>query len=638
MSTNSFPIDVRFQGAHGKSTVLFRDQALKGLAKSGVNLDGDLRGKKYLFFVDLHREHFEKLSNPYLYFYGVWSPYDLYVGLQREKFSAGRLTSLGVVQLPHITSERTVRVTWVVENNFADRILGLNFQHGLSVRSEKALSRSLERFPLQAQFPRIVATIAFLAFGTIAFSFAATAKGYLDIWAFATFCMTMALFIWAQTPVFYDGFLDNARMLVTIRALVASGSILAATVLTLGYFRLEGRHWRIGSSISALKKTSVESLNKLSDLLTHPFRMTLFATFTLCTVIVASFWPMTTQLELPYATAAINTRLSYVLAASQTLAFFFGFRSLFQTRAHFLRSGLIAQAKMLNRRFALSIIFAISMGLMLAVYLTGLGAVSLEAGTDVILIAAIFPALAMLLMFFWMVASAQRFYARFSPRLGQADQEVMAFGAEALNKRYCATLFVFDMAGMKKLNQLRVQSQANEQAVDDLISKVEHDLGDLVQKGRVTFRYKSNGDEFIFAMWAKDADDARRQFADIMSAWHAQGAGLMASWRAHMQAAGLGGVADDFDMHVLACTMTDVKITVKGGIETPTAAPDFIDARFTRLSALFKPSRWNRVAVFADDATLWLAKNNFGAKFESDDGEIGFLQLTDAVHSDRGAA
>lgn len=630
--SKSFPISVAFQGANGRAEALFRDQSVAGLRNSGIELPSDLAGKRFVFYVDLPKSAYVELDRPFVFFYGLWSPYIMYANGLPIKFSGGRTVYSSISQIPSVLlNGEKIRLVWVVTNNFRDRILGINGQHGLSLRSEQATARSLSRLPVQAQFPRIAASIAFLAFGIIAFSFAATARGYLDIWAFGAFCTTMALFVWSQTPMFYEGFLKSGSVLAAIKAVVASSSILSATILTLAYFRLEGRHWRF----SSFRRPSID---KMLTILVHPFRLVLIATFVCCAAVVASFWPMTTTLELPYAMAAINTRLSYILAASQLVAFFLGFRALIQTRTRFLREGLHAQAKMLNRRFVLAIIFAISMSMMLAVYLTGLGSISLESGTDVILIAAIFPALAMLLMFFWMVASAQRFYARFSPRLGQVDQEVMAFGAAALDKRYNAALIVFDMAGMKRLNEIRVLSPAFEQVVDKLLSHVEHDLGVLVQRGRITFRYKSNGDEFIFAMWAKDADDAKRQFVELITAWQDKGKELMSQWRQYTHTelaklssdavplAGLEDVVNSLDMHVLACTMNDVKISVKGGIETPTAAPDFIDARFTRLSTLFKPSRWDKIAVFADDAQLLASKSGAFAPSEAD-ASMGFWSI-----------
>jgi hypothetical protein len=645
LSLRSFPVSVGKQGLRGSAIPLFKDQAIQGLKTAGVTVGKDLSNVRYAFFLDLPRSRLEHVRNPFLFFYTVWSPYKLYLDGELVRQLDGRSAYIASPQLLPTESE-TIRVLWVVANKPKDRILGLNFQTGVSVRSEQAMSRSVARLPVQVFFPKLASSLSFMLLGVFALFLAISAQKYLDVWAFSAFCLSMSFYIWAQTPVVYDGFLDRGATLVAIRSVVASISIVSAAVLSMAYFRLEGRHVRLGLGRTFKSFVAGLRFSRPSDALLHPFRMTLLSTVILCVVVISTFWPMSLNENFGLATAAINTRLTYILCASQLLAFFFGFKALFELRAKHKRDGLEAQVSMLNRRIALSIVFAISMLLMLAVYIAGFGTVSLEVGTDFILVAAIFPALAMLLMFFSMVSSGTRFYARFAPRLGQIDHEVMAFGAKALERRYYGSLLVFDVAGMKKLNNLRSHSAAVEQAVDGFVSRIEHDLADVVQRGRVTFRYKSNGDEFIFAMRAKDLQSASALTTELMTIWVRESAKYMNAWRdelvARLETLLPGGavearaVAASIELHVLATTLKDMKITIKGGIERPEASPDFLDARFTSLSALFKPTRHNVVAMYRDDAEALIAalpQARFApSDSQSEMGFVSWLSTADISH------
>ena len=337
--------------------------------------------------------------------------------------------------------------------------------------------------------------------------------------------------------------------------------------------------------------------------------------------------------NLGYETRAINERLSWILAAAMALGFTFGYRAILKQRRYFKKAGLTAQIRMLNRRIAMAVVFTLAMLTMLALYLDGFGTVSVEAGTDTILLAAIFPAFAILPMFFWMLASANRFQERFTPRLGQIDHEVAAFGKKALERRYQGVLLVFDLAGMKLLNQHRGHSDINEHAVDHLLQTVEKDLTAMIQTGRVTFKYKSNGDEFIFAMRAADLATALALFVELLQTWRLQAESHMEKWRTQLATnltpslgkAAAEKLAASIDPHVLMTTMHEMKITVKGGIDRPEAAPDLISPRFTALSALFKPSRWNKIAVFADDAALLSATEDQQFSESDEQPTMGFV-------------
>lgn len=364
--------------------------------------------------------------------------------------------------------------------------------------------------------------------------------------------------------------------------------------------------------------------------------MILFSTIVVSGVIIHSFWPFTFKGAVYDAAKEINARLAYVLLISQLLAFFFGYKSLLQVRKNYIQKGLTAQARLLNRRIVTSLIFTAGMGIMLYYFVTGLKGVTDSMETDLILLAAIAPAISMLLMFFWMVSSANRFYQRFAPRLDQVDHEVMAFGYEALERRYYGCLLVFDLKGMKQLNMVRSGSPQLEGAVDHLLYSVEHNLSDLIQRGRITFKYKSNGDEFIFNMRAKDQEEASRLMCELTHLWEEVAEGYMNKWREDLRNDLLGylptervsEIVDGLDIHVLITTLNDTKITVKGGIEQPTAHPDFIDPRFTALTAVFKPTRYNKIAMFRDDAEHFIQSTQSAARFvEYNESGKGFLEI-----------
>src|SRR5690606_4683873 len=117
---------------------------------------------------------------------------------------------------------------------------------------------------------------------------------------------------------------------------------------------------------------------------------------------------------------------------------------------------LLAQKALMRRRIVVAAVFAVCMAIMVSLLFAAGSLHSEGTGAMFIALGPIFPAFAMLLMFTSMTASANRFYAKFAPRLGQIDHEIMAFGVAALAKRYQGSLFVFDLAGMKALNELRM--------------------------------------------------------------------------------------------------------------------------------------------------------------------------------------
>ena len=621
---NNQPIDSKTFRIEAFEGTQLGPQILQVLEELGVESKKNLNNVRYALFFDLDREALASVQRPYLYFHGSFAPVDVYINGKLVRSIDARITSLNPVQILGDTDK--YRVVFVVRNSYDAIIAGPNFHtSGLIVQSEQALDQMLLIKPIQKQFPRIATTVCFIVFGLLSMALGFSAREYIDIWAYSSFCIAAGLYSWSFTPMFYMAHNDNFAMFRLYQSSFGTALTISAAILTLGYFRLEGRHFRL-SEATGLQFTAVVKT------LLSPFRAILAMTVLGCLINLLHFRPWDATINVATSNAAFNEHLVWILLGSQLGGFLVGFGSLFRLRRQLATSGLKAQVVLVNRRIMQAALFAVGMSMMVAIYGIGFSTINKITGNDLTIAGSIFPALIMLLMFLGMVSSGQRFYKKFTPRLGQIDHEVMAFGPDALEKRYHGVLMVFDVAGMKALNVMRLTHRSLETAIDTMIGQIEHDLSALVQNGRVTFKYKSNGDEFIFAIWAKDAADAGRQFVELMTAWRQRSAGLMAAWKGmltdSMESAENRAVVEELDMHVMACTMNDIKITVKGGIDHPTAAPDFFEPRFTQLSALFKPSRWNKVAVFQDDAGLLAMTSAF---FDAEKGmQMGFWEFEGA--------
>jgi hypothetical protein len=475
------------------------------------------------------------------------------------------------------------------------------------------------------QFHLTATCISFFAIGILGLFFAASTRQYLDIWSFAAFCLFNGFYIWTFTPMFYNSFSSIHAESIS-RSLIVSGVIICASALTMSYFRLEGRRL---------------SLNK--QIAYNFFRSSFGIIFaaTVAAVLVINVYhyapPVTEQTSFNQIQSNVNRALVYVLITTQFLALIIGYNSLFKLKQKFKNEELVAQVILLNRRIWLSTLFTAGLLVMLFVFYQSFADVYTWGTGSIILVVSIVPAIAMFLMFFYMVSSANRFYMKFSPRLGQIDHEVMTLGSEALKKRYHGVIFAFDIAGMKSLNTLRGMREGFESLVDEFIGMIENDLSKLIQKNRITFKYKSNGDEFIFVLWARNLSDARHQFRDIMHNWIKQSSPMIHNWRSQLlqkmhklnlsneETTQLNLTIDNLDLHALACTLNNLKITLKGGIDHPTAHPDFLDPRYTKLSALFKPSKFNKVAVFMNDVELLSDVETQ----PSDDPTMGFISWSD---------
>jgi hypothetical protein len=144
-------------------------------------------------------------------------------------------------------------------------------------------------------------------------------------------------------------------------------------------------------------------------------------------------------------------------------------------------------------------------------------------------------------------------------------------------------------------------------------------------------------------MRAKDQAEARELMVELTALWHKVSEAYLQKWRTdlaenlkgHITSEVIEEVCSSLEIHVLITTLLDMKITVKGGIHKPTANPDFIDARFTHLTTLFKPTRHNKIAMYRDDAELYLERTGAEARFVHDHDELGFLELGLSLGVDR---
>jgi hypothetical protein len=174
---------------------------------------------------------------------GIWSDVDIYVDGHLLGTYPSR-TANPAIPIPRGETP-SVRVSMIFTNNWPHKLAAFNALRGVSVRTSEALGRSTKRMVLQLHVPNLITGTAFVIFGALAVMFAVSGRGYIDIWAFAAFCFCFGLQVWSKTPMVYEKeeftFVDDY-----LGNIILQGAfVLAATVMSLSFFRFEGRDMRV---------------------------------------------------------------------------------------------------------------------------------------------------------------------------------------------------------------------------------------------------------------------------------------------------------------------------------------------------------------------------------------------------------
>lgn len=585
---------------------------------SGIDFDK----QRFAYRIPLDRNRVRRLDRPMLTFHGSWSAYEIYAdGTKLARFGR-RIPDLHQIHLPGNTSP----LLMVFDNSYSAVLAGVDFRYTLAIRSEEAAAKSVARNVIAAVAPRYVSTVAFLIIGVLGLTLGFSSPRFLDIWAFAAFCVSWGMYVWMHTPAYYIG-RNTGNTRDPLSAVVPAFFVCASALMTLAFFRLEGRNFNLLEFSRIFK-------HPRAAFVAQPLRFG-FVIVVLCAVTVcALFFAGSVTLN------DMQAAFGYLFFIVQVVALSVGFINLVRVRRKFLSEGLLAQATIVQRRIYVSVIYAVGTLVVAAAFLSFFR--NMIVGTysnDLTYIATVFPAVGMLVMLALSTQNASKVYAKLAPRLDQVDQEVIVFGEDALKRKYAGALFVFDVAGMRQLTIAEARHPALLGIVSKFLSFIEADITELLQKNQTTFRYKSNGDEFILLMYAKDATAAKELLVTLTKRWAEASEMLLTKWRAWLAVA-LGAslsqtdannLADHIEMHVLACSLTDITITVKGAIDRPQSSPDFIDRRFTLLTTLFKESRHNNIAMYADDVVRVIANlkgKEAGYAPAGHTGDMGFLRLS----------
>lgn len=548
-------------------------------------------GKKYAVFVDLPTAELHKLKEPVFYVKANWDPYTAYYNGKKITQRAGRNTIVGL-GLPETTGAEYDRLVFVFDSTFKGKLAGFYLSEYTSIRETTALAIIAGNAGLSTYFNFIAASFIFFAIGLFALFMALLTPSFIDLWGLSAFSLSMGLCIWTFSP-FYEA---TSHMIETRVALIALHTV-AATIMSLGFFRIEGRTLKVSKLFTKAE-----------------LRKSLFPVLLLGGVLASCFFICIRAMHFENlltgdALAFTFGQLAAIFLAAQIVVCIWGFRSITFARKSFAAKGLIPQVFIMNQRLRLAAFYSVcvlSDGVWLNMCLRYTSSASLGKFT---LMSGTLPALAIIVMLYLMFMNSLRFQKRYAPKLNQIDYEVMSFGEKALDKTYIGTFVAFDIVGTKALNEILDLSHLASDTLPHFFNMIEADLSHLVQRS-VTFKYKSNGDEFIFVLWAKNYDEARDLLSKLYQEWHIQSAHLIAKWQDDfaLRIGRLGLPIDPvdltrkLDMHVMMGILTNIRITMKGNEIHSDVHPDFLDPKFTALSGLFKQANSRRIAMFADDA------------------------------------
>ena len=481
-----------------------------------------------------------------------------------------------------------VRITWLIENTKKETILGPNFRHGISLRSAVEASIAKRNLPVNIEIPHFLSFWTYIIFSVMAIIFAISMRQYTDLWAFATFMGTMAAAVWAETPMYFYSFQwigQRSDDFIFARGLIHGTVVLTSIALTISFFRVRG----------------------------------LISWTTLSVALFASVIVLACQIpygNLEDATTIRNTTgvgLVLILLPGQTFAFFFGWRSLLRDYRRLKTDGLLGYLPALRRRFVESALFTVGMLVMLGFYSLSMPLQALSSGPDLFLMGALIPATVLFIQIYWMMGASARLRERLMPQLNYADFLCLFLYELAVEGLYHGALFVGDLRGFKKITGLKKKSPQHKAAVRDLLKAVHRDLMAFVEKdGRVVFRFKKNGDEWIWAFFAKDEQQSVEIYCELMSSWAKASGPLIKSWK-DLLTRSLGSalttddaeVVENLGMHLMSCPLRGMRLDADDDM----SRPDFEADEFTTLSAIFKITAHQSVGSIESDAKLLIERH-----------------------------
>ena len=577
-----------------KSSIFSQDLTFPDLVKKALgssypkpSSERGLQGMRFALTASIPSRIVSSIDRPSLFwnkFHGNWTLY-----ANGMRIAEGDGSDIFVtVRLPRILTQQDITLVWIIENSNADKLYGPNYRSGISLRSTLEATTAKKLLPLQFELPHLLSSTTYLIFALLAAIFAISMKQYTDLWAFSAFMAAMACAVWAETPYYIYSFewvaqRSNAFMLA--RALIHSAVVLSSVSLTLSFFRLRG----------------------------YSLWLTLFFSLVMLAGIVAVGWPYGNKDEAVQIRNFIGTGMVLTLIPAHLVSFSFGWTSLIKDYRKLKFEGLNGYLPALRRRFAESGLFTIGMLVMLVCYAVTMPVQSSIAGSDIFLMSALIPALILFIEIYWMMGASARLREQLMPQLNYADFLCLFLYELSIDGLYHGALFVGDLRGFKKITNLKKKSPQHRAAVQTLLKAVHRDLMAFVEKDRrVVFRFKKNGDEWIWAFFAKDEQQSVEIYCELMSSWAKASGPLIKSWK-DLLTRSLGSalttedaeVVENLGMHLMSCPLRGMRLDADDDM----SRPDFEADEFTTLSAIFKITAHQSVGSIESDAKLLIERH-----------------------------
>ncbi len=548
------------------------------------NLKNNFEGKRFALYLDIPREKIKHLENPTLFYHKARSNWDLYINNNKVKNG----TFLESYILQDLPKGKTLRVTWVLHNWLKDRLIGISFLHGISVRSYSEANWASRNLPSQFELPRLIAAIFFACFAITALVMAIS-SGYKDFWALACFCSLMFIMIWKETPYFWESFkFVNGRsdLFLYVKSLIRTLIFVVTFFLNLCFFRIDGdnkKYFYIGC-------------------------------FLLAIVIFYSGVPQV-NVKPHIISSKSGEVLTSLMFLSNLLLVGYGFYNLISQKNAFAMRGLRARVKNMNRRIFESILMVSALFIMLQSFWFSLPIQSTSVKSDIFFLTSIIPASVLLIQFFWILGNSNRRMGKIKPNLNYLEELLIEYSDDAIfqplctlgeKKRveYCCSMFHIDLRGFKGVDDLRNVSSSVDIELMEFYNTIEVDIKTLFHSLFTRFTFKPNGDELIYLYYAKDENEAKNQIVEIFKIWKEESGLLLNKWLKSLiktwtkNEIGNFKPLGNFNIHVAICSLNDV--TIKRINSSHKA--DFDSKKMTALTELHKNSLHNKISTFSKDA------------------------------------
>jgi hypothetical protein len=421
-----------------------------------------------------------------------------------------------------------------------------------------------------------VPAIFYLGFSFFSLLLAISRPRYGELWMFSAFCGSLFLLLFAQSP-YCSNLSGSFPFLAFSHCIVA----VSAVGLSLAFFRTPKKLFAVVIAGSA-------------------------ALFFFTSALLSS-------------SERVQSRgVILALLGVQTLIFFGGFRFFLNKIRFFRNAGLDAYLPAMRRR----LINAGVLAFVLLLWFWGAIADYGEGGFLGVWQRSLLwfaPTFAMFLQFYWMIMAGQRFREKLSPKLDYIDYLAIEMGGAAAERSYTGVLASFDLKGFKRVTSLKSRGILYRDAVNNLLNGLRDEIEKIVVPNKVVFRFKSNGDEWVWVLYAKDTSVAKETLQEIVKSWQENSYKIL-NRQKDIFAKTVGDeldlsasmVLDFLDLHVMFCVLSKVTISLGSG----DSFPEFYADGFTNLSETFKTSRHNAVAMFREEAEAICSSLSFPSEFE----------------------